>query len=161
MTETEQQRPAPETTFRVTEEEGRFILNVTVESGQRLMVAHVWTGRIEIGENGLPAVREMKLAPIEDTHVEEKTVNIPSRMTMGTKSAEKIFLRVARLCRDISNLEEARLTNGGEGRIEKVLREMTDRLERERAEQTPRTIVELQELSRQEPQPVSRGRKAG
>ena len=157
----EQQRPAPETTFRVMEEDGGFILEVTVESRQRPLVAHVWTGRIEIGGNGLPAVREMKLAPIEDALVEEKTIGVSSRMTQGTKSAEKILRRVAALCQDISSLEETRMTNGGEGRMERAAREMTERLERERTEQTSRTMEELQKLSRQKPQPVTQGRKAG
>ena len=157
MATAEQQRPAPETTFRVMEEDRGFILEVTVESKQRPMVTRVWTGRIEIGGDGLPAVRKMDPAPIEDTPVEQKTIWVPSQITQGTKSAERILQRVARLCQDASNLEEERIANGGESQREKAIRERMERADRERVEQTPRTMEELQRLSRQDPQPVTRG----
>ena len=161
MAKAGQQRPAPETAFRVMEGDDGFILEVTVESRQRPMVTRVWTGRIEIGGDGLPAVRKMNLAPIEDALVEEKTIWVSSRMTQGTKSAEKILRRVARLCQDTSNLEEERTANGGESKKEKAIRERIELAERERVEQTPRTLEELQKLSRHAPQPVTQGRKAG
>ena len=160
MKETKQ-RPAPETTFQVTEEDHGFILEVTVESKQRPMVTRVWTGRIEIGGNGLPAVRKMDPAPIEDAPVEQKTIWVPSQITQGTKSAERILQRMARLCQDASNLEEERIANGGESQRERAIRERMERADRERVEQTPRTMEELQRLSRQDPQPVTQGGKAG
>ena len=156
----EQQRPTPETAFRVMEGDHGFILEVTVGSRQRPTVTRVWTGRIEIGGDGLTAVREMNLAPIEDALVDEKTIWIPSQTTQGTKSAERILQRVARLCQNASNLDEERIANGGESKREKAIRERMERADREWVEQTPRTLEELQQLSRQGSKPVERKRAA-
>ena len=77
-----------------------------MESDHRPLVTYPWTGKVEIGHDGMLEVHRMLLPALDDAGVKEKLVEIPPMNMQGTSPEERLR-SAARICQQHSDAEES------------------------------------------------------